>query len=135
MGSPFKPLDPEARAVMQGMIDEYYARFVAVVKAGRPTLTDPATIKTATDGRVFSGHQALAMGLVDRLGSLEDAIALAREKSGSPDAKVVMYKRPFGFSGSIYANSSTPEPKSNVMTLQLPDTGMILPRGFYYLWQ
>jgi protease IV len=134
MGSPFKPLDPQARAVMQALVDEYYARFVNVVKAGRPMLTDPARIQTATDGRVFSGTQALAMGLVDRLGSLQDAIDQAREKANVPDARVVMYKRPYGYSGSIYADSSTPKPQTSVLTLQLPESEVFLPRGFYYLW-
>jgi len=135
MGSPFKPLDPAARDVMQGMVDEYYARFVAVVKTNRSKLTEADKIKTATDGRVFSGEQALAMGLIDRVGRLEDAVALAKEMGKAKDAQVVMYKRPYGYSGSIYASTSTPPPKSNVLTLHLPESGLFLPRGFYYLWQ
>jgi protease-4 len=135
MGSPFKPLDGDARAVMQGMIDEYYARFKGVVAESRTHLTDPATIKMATDGRVFSGQQALAIGLVDKLGRLEEAIALAKEMSNSPGAQVIMYKRPYGYSGSIYADTSTPMPRANVMTLDLPESEMFLPHGFYYLWQ
>jgi protease-4 len=135
MGSPFKPLDPEARVVMQGLIDEYYGRFKHVVAMSRTKLTDPEKIKIATDGRVFSGGQALEMGLVDRVGRLNDAIELAKEMSSSPGAEVIMYKRPYGYSGSIYAENSTPTPQSNVTMLQLPDTEMLLPRGFYYLWQ
>ena len=135
MGSPFKPLDPAARDVMQGMINEYYARFVGVVKGSRTTLTDPAKLQMATDGRVFSGEQAQALGLVDRVGRLEDAIALAKEMSKSPEAGVVMYKRPFGYSGSIYAEDATPTPKAGVVALNLPESELFLPRGFYYLWQ
>ncbi len=134
MGSPFKPLDPEARTVMQGMIDEYYARFVGVVRDNRK-LSDAARIKLATDGRVFSGDQAQALGLVDRVGRLEDALALARQMSNSPGAKVIMYKRPYGYSGSIYADAPTPVPKANVLAVELPEAGLFLPRGFYYLWQ
>jgi protease-4 len=135
MGSPFKPLTPEARLVMQGMIDEYYGRFKTVVCSNRAKLTDDTVIKTATDGRVFSGEQALALGLVDRIGRLEDAIDLAKQLSKSPDAMVIMYKRPLGYSGSIYANQTTPEPRANVLTLELPQSDLVLPRGFYYLWQ
>jgi protease-4 len=135
MGSPFKPLTPEARLVMQGMIDEYYGRFKTVVCSNRTKLGDEEAIKTATDGRVFSGDQALAMGLVDRVGRLEDAIDVAKQLSKSPDAMVIMYKRPLGYSGSIYADQSTPEPRANVLTLELPQTDLVLPRGFYYLWQ
>ncbi len=134
MGSPFKPLAPEARAVMQGMIDQYYTRFVGVVRETRE-ITDSQKLSTATDGRVFSGQQALELGLVDRLGTLEDAIDLAKEKSRSPGAAVVMYKRPYGYQGSIYASAPTPPPQANVLQLQLPDADLFLPRGFYYLWK
>jgi protease-4 len=135
MGSPFKPLDPDARDVMQGMVNEYYGRFVSVVKTNRTKLTDAHKIKTATDGRVFSGEQAAAMGLVDKVGRLEDAIDLAKSMAHAPNAAVIMYKRPYGYSGSIYASSPTPPPQANVMTLQLPDSELFLPRGFYYLWR
>lgn len=134
MGSPFKPLEPQARAIMQGMIDEYHGRFVGVVKSARDEIRDSEALKIATDGRVFSGEQALSMGLVDRLGRLDDAIDLAREMSKSPRAAVVMYKRPYGYGGSVYADTTTPMPRSNVLTLELPETGLMLPRGFYYLW-
>ncbi|WP_428938253.1 signal peptide peptidase SppA [Fontivita pretiosa] len=135
MASPLKPLDPAARAVMQGMINEYHGRFVGVVTGNRRQLnSDPQRVKLATDGRVFSGQQALAMGLVDQLGSLEDAIALARQLSGARDARIVMYKRPYGYSGSIYADQSTPVPRAGVLTIELPEIEAFLPRGFYYLW-
>jgi hypothetical protein len=45
-----------------------------------------------------------------------------------------MYKRPYGYAGSIYADLSTPEPKSNDFNLNLPMSHW-LPDGFYYLWQ
>jgi protease-4 len=135
MGTPFKPLDPQARQVMEGLVQNYYGRFVNVVTTNRTQLTDPQDVKTATDGRVFSGEQAMQIGLVDRVGTLEDAIAVAKELSKSPDAQVVMYKRPYGYSGSIYADNTTPTPRANVLTLDLPELDVLLPRGFYYLWQ
>lgn len=135
MGSPFKPLDPAARDVMQGMVDEYYARFVGVVKSNRTKLSDPEKVKIATDGRVFSGDQALALGLVDRVGRLDDAVALAKEMGKTTTAQVIMYKRPYGYSGSIYADSPTRPPQANVLAIQLPDSELFLPRGFYYLWK
>jgi protease-4 len=134
MGSPFKPLDPHAKDVMQGMVDEYYARFVSVVREDR-RITDPDTLKRVTDGRVFSGEQAQKLGMVDRTGLLQDALEMAKEMSGSPDARVVLYKRPYGYSGSIYANTTTPTPRDNVIKLELPESAMTLPRGFYYLWK
>jgi hypothetical protein len=46
-----------------------------------------------------------------------------------------MYKRPYGYRGSIYADTSTPTPRANVLHLDLPAEDLFLPRGFYYLWK
>ncbi len=62
MGSPFRAMRPEERDVMQNIVDEYYARFVGVVNAHHAFASDEIR-KTTTDGRVFSGSQAVAMGL------------------------------------------------------------------------
>jgi protease-4 len=133
MGSPFRELDPQSRAVMQGMVNEYYGRFVSIVTSHR-ALKDEETRKTATDGRVFSGIRAVELGLADKVGLLDDAIDEAKSLAGAPNAKVVLYKRPYGYTGSIYASGSTPEPQANVMQLKLPGVGDPLPVGFYYLW-
>jgi protease-4 len=139
MGSPFKPLSDEERAVMQGMVDEYYARFVNVVAEHRK-LPDNDVRRMVTDGRVFSGQRAKELGLIDDVGLLEDALATARKLADSPEARVVMYKRPFGYRGSIYADSNVPMPQAaggaggtGVTKLELPG-GPWLPSGFYYLW-
>jgi protease-4 len=135
MGSPFKDLDPQARAVMQGMVDEYYARFVQIVTSNRPISKNTDTVKMVTDGRVFSGTKAAELGLVDRTGLLDDAIDEAKSMAKVPGAKVVMYRRPYGYSGSIYAQSAVPQPQANVMQLKIPGLNDRLPSGFYYLWE
>jgi protease-4 len=134
MGSPFKELDPQARAVMQGMVDEYYQRFVSVVTTNRPA-RDSETMKITTDGRVFSGMRAVELGLADRTGLLDDAIDEAKKMGNASNAKVVIYRRPYGFSGSIYAQSPTPQPQASVLELKVPGLSDRLPSGFYYLWQ
>jgi protease IV len=134
MGSPFRELDPQSRAVMQGMVDDYYQRFLAVVSANRP-MKDEETRRMTTDGRVFSGARAVELGLADRTGLLDDAIDEAKKLAGAPNAKVILYKRPYGFSGSIYASGdSTPQPQANVTLLKIPGVADPLPVGFYYLW-
>jgi protease-4 len=133
MGSPFKAITPQEMAVMQGMIDEYYKRFLGVVQS-HCKVPDTATFAQATDGRVFSGEQAQKIGLVDQVGELPDAIRLAKQMAKISDAQVVMYKRPYGYSGSIYADTSTPTPQANVIQLPLPDSAF-RPKGFYYLWE
>lgn len=135
MGSPFKTMGKDEREVMQGMVDDYYARFVGIVKTRR-NVTDPDTLKLVTDGRVFTGTRAVELGLADRTGNLDDALDLARELANAPGAKAILYKRPYGYGGSIYAETGVaPARASNTMQLELPGSRDILPGGFYYLWK
>ncbi|MGB8932034.1 MAG: signal peptide peptidase SppA, partial [Anaeromyxobacteraceae bacterium] len=84
-----KPWSPAERAAMQAQVDGFYARFVDRVAEGRK-LSRTDTEKVA-QGRVWTGQQALARGLVDRLGALSDAIDLAREKAGlAKDSEVAV---------------------------------------------
>ena len=136
MGSPFHPLTAEERKIMQQMVDEYYARFVEVVRQSRKP-TDEARFASAIDGRVMSGTAAMNAGLVDQLGLLEDAIQLARVKANTPRAVGVMYRRPFGFSGSVYASApaQTEPGESQKFTFDFGNYAPNLPGGFYFLWR
>src|SRR5688572_14833382 len=97
MGSPFKAMAEDERTVMQGMVNEYYARFKNIVQLNRKL--DSTTLAAVTDGRVFTGTRAVELKLADQAGLLPDAIKLAKELSKSPTAKVIMYKRPYGYTG------------------------------------
>ena len=144
MGSPFKPLEPRERAVMKEMVDEYFARFVGIVHSRRPltenvaaNLGDYRKLDYAGlySGRVFSGEEAKKLGLVDETGLLPDAIDLAKNLGKADDAEVIIYRRPYAYSGSIYASSTTPSPKANITTIDLPGASSFVPAGFYYLWK
>ena len=71
---------PEEIAILQQLIDVSYSQFVATVAKGRNLPEE--TVRTFADGRVFTGEQALALGLVDRLGTEEDARRWAAELAG-----------------------------------------------------
>lgn len=144
MGSPFKPLEPDEREVMQSMVEEYFARFIGVVRSNRPVTEPPATdlgdyrkkgYAGIYSGRVFSGDKAAELGLVDRTGLLEDAIDLAREMAKVPNSAAVIYVRPYGYGGSIYAETSVPAPQANVSHIELPGANSVLNAGFYYIWR
>jgi protease-4 len=124
IGSPFREPTADEKVIMQQLVDDYYARFKSIVTTNR-TITHPADFPMMTDGRVFSGDEAQQLGLVDQTGILDDAIQLARDMSHSPNAEVVAYRHPAGSSGSIYALNSAPEPKSDVLHLELPQAGSI----------
>ncbi len=74
-GSPLRDMTPEEREYLQGVIDNVHLQFVRAVAEGRNLGID--AVRQIADGRVFSGEQAKALGLVDALGGQEDAVAEA----------------------------------------------------------
>ena len=102
MGSPFRPMTEEERAIFQGVIDSFYQRFLNVVQEGRRNLTADQVRKLA-DGRIYSGEQAKELGLVDTVGYLDDAIEMAKKQAGLAEARVVVYKRPGDYVNNIYS--------------------------------
>lgn len=74
---PMQPLGEPMRRLLQATIEHSYERFVAIVAEGRELA--PEAVDAAGQGRIWTGEQALALGLVDELGGLEDAIARAAE--------------------------------------------------------
>ena len=79
-GSWSRQMTGEERALLQGTIDDIHAQFVEAVAEGRGMEYD--AVAALADGRIFSGRQALEAGLVDRLGNLEDAVAVAALMGG-----------------------------------------------------
>lgn len=132
VGSPFEPMPPEHRALLQGVVDEFYASFIAVVTEARPGIAAD-DLRRVTDGRVVTGARAVAVGLVDSLGDVRDAFARAKERAGISSARVVKYHRPLDHVGSVYAYAPIPSPQINLFQLNVdafPSGGA----GFYYLW-
>ncbi|MCL5045437.1 MAG: signal peptide peptidase SppA [Actinobacteria bacterium] len=80
IGSPSREMTPEEKAILQGMIDDIYEQFVRVVADGRKL--DPGVVRQFADGRVFTGSQAVKIGLVDELGDLNQAVKLAGKLAG-----------------------------------------------------
>lgn len=79
-GSPYRSMNEEDRKYFQGYVDDAYQQFVGVVAEARRM--EKTKVLQYADGRVFTGQQALAFGLVDRLGTYQDALALAAEAAG-----------------------------------------------------
>jgi len=81
----------EELEILQAYVDEGYDQFVEVIVEGRG-LPDEE-VRELADGRVYSGLQAEALGLVDDLGDLERAAEIAGELAGVEEATVVRYQR------------------------------------------
>jgi protease IV len=92
IGSPFRELSPEGRAILQAVVDNVHSQFVSAVARGRDM--DEAVVRKLSDGRIYSGAQAKELGLVDQLGTLEDAIELAAKQAGVDNGPAVYYSRP-----------------------------------------
>lgn len=108
MGSPFRPMNEEERAIFQGTIDHLFEQFVSVVKEGRPGLS-MEQIRTVADGRIFTADIAKSKGLVDSIGYLDEAIALAKKEANLEKAKVVTYTRGGGTHQNIYSRFDPPQ--------------------------
>ncbi|MEE2711125.1 MAG: signal peptide peptidase SppA [Gemmatimonadota bacterium] len=80
IGSPARQLTREERGFMQAVVDDTYNQFVDVVTGNRPLARDE--VLEISDGQVFTGNQAISLGLVDRLGTFQDAIDLAGGLAG-----------------------------------------------------
>lgn len=79
-GSPVRTMTDEDRALLQGVIDNLHAQFVKAVAEARKMPVDE--VRRLADGRVYTGEQAMALKLVDRLGTLEDAVEEAGRLAG-----------------------------------------------------
>ena len=79
-GSPTRPLTKEEKAYFQSLIDNIFSQFVSAVADSRDL--QEAEVRKLADGRVFTGQQAVELGLVDTLGTYEDAVRIAAGLAG-----------------------------------------------------
>ena len=85
----YRRFTPEERDIMQHYVERTYELFVQRCADGRGMTTDQ--IKAIAEGRVWSGVNALEIGLIDQLGGLNDAVAVAAESAGLSDYNVTAY--------------------------------------------
>lgn len=89
IGSPLREMTPQDREILQSVVDNVHMQFVHAVARGRKLPAE--SVLRIADGRIFTGEQAKALGLVDALGNLEDTVADAAKMGGiSGEPKVVL---------------------------------------------
>ncbi len=132
MGSPFRNMTDEDKKLLQGLIDQFYARFVCVVTEGRKGRLTESQVRALADGRVYTAQQALDTKLVDRVGYLVDAFGEAKSRANVTKAKLVMYSRRPGKLDNEYSASvqSTGLPASD-----FDQARRLLGFRCYYLWE
>ncbi len=130
-GSPLRELKPEEREIFQQLVNQFFDRFVEVVAKGRSL--EEARVREFADGRVYSAQQALDLKLIDRIGTLRDALCGVKEKIGAKRVKVVTYHRPLGWKPNIYAEQPAAPAQLNLLNIQLPNL-LYSDAQFMYLW-
>ena len=131
MGSPFRALSDDERKIFQSVIDGLHGQFVAKVVETRKIPIE--TARAIADGRIYTAQQALELKLVDRIGYMGDALAMARRAIGADEARVVVYRRPREHRETYYARAEASASSLDATLTQLSTTVGAGPR-FLYLW-
>jgi len=87
--SPTREMENSERELLQGVIDSIHSQFIDAVALGRSM--ERESVVAIADGRIFSGEQALDLGLVDELGNLQDAVKRAGLIAGIEGEPKVIY--------------------------------------------
>jgi protease-4 len=96
VGSPFRPMSPEDKAYLQGLIDNIYQQFLSDVSRNRKIPL--AKLRHLAEGKVYTGEEAKQIGLVDDFGNLPDAIDKAGRLGGIKGKVEAAYPEKEGFS-------------------------------------
>ncbi|MBM4118020.1 signal peptide peptidase SppA [bacterium] len=89
--NPGKPMSKEHRAIIQGIVDDAYASFIAAVAEGRSL--DSSRVRALADGRIYTARQAKALGLIDAVGYEEELLDLLREAANAETVRVVEHRQ------------------------------------------
>jgi protease-4 len=119
---------PEERERMRGLMDEVYEVFKSHVVSIRGDRLKK-DIDELAGGRVFTGRQALQMGLVDRLGGLDEAIAQAAEEAGLEKYEVRVLPKPKNFMEQLLSDLGGEEPEEDRGTISLSAVSLPTPRS------
>ena len=92
MLSGMRALNPQEVAYMQASVEDIYTRFTEIVSNGRGMTVE--AVDNIAQGRVWTGAEALGIGLVDEIGTLEDAIKYAVTDVNLKGLKSLVIKRP-----------------------------------------
>jgi protease-4 len=118
LGDISRPLSPEEKAIIQNSVNRGYDDFTKAVANGRHKT--PAYINSIGQGRVWTGSQAIKIGLVDRLGNINDAIHSAAKMANIKGYKLVTYPEQKSFFNRFGSGLST-EIKTHFVKTELGD--------------
>ena len=91
IGSPFREMTSEEKKIMQEVLDNVHQQFIQAVAEGRKL--DQSKVIQIADGRILTGEQAKNLGLVDRMGNLQDTIDITAKMVGIVGKPNVLYPK------------------------------------------
>lgn len=91
IGSMYREMTPEERELLQKYVDASHRKFVEAVAEGRGMSAE--AVAALADGSIYTAEQALAKGMVDRIGYVDDAIDWLEEKTGEKNMRVIAFRR------------------------------------------
>jgi protease-4 len=105
-GSSFRPESPEEKAYMQQLADSAFVQFKKVVTQGRNSKLK-GDIEEIANGKVYTAEGALGLGLIDQIGYLSDAQAVAQAQAGLGNPTVVQYQEPPSLMNLLMSSNRT----------------------------
>jgi protease-4 len=126
-----RPIPDEHREIIKKHLDSMFTRFKSIIKEGRPRFaTDGEALDKLATGEVFTADQALELGLIDKVGFVEDAIDRAIELASldKDDTRVVRYKRPSDLF-SVFGSAQAQQAQTQFGLPHLLE--LAAPRGWY----
>lgn len=126
-GSPARDLTPEEQAYFQSLVDNMHVQFIHDVAEGRRVADDK--IKPLATGQVWTGQQALPLGLIDRQGGFRDALMdTAKEAGISGEPGIIRPKKEkTGLLALMDADPDDIFPNPSKLLNEAP--------GFYFMWK
>jgi protease-4 len=125
-GDPTRDMTPQEQAYFQSLVDNMYGQFVHDVATGRHTTDDK--IRPLATGQVWTGQQAIPLGLIDKIGGFRVALIDTAREAGIKGEPTIA--RPAGAKGLLAALSDD-------STSLFPNPGKLLDQapGFYFIWK
>jgi len=126
-GSPTRPMTPEERAYLQGLIDNMHTQFIHSVAVGRKM--QDAQVRALANGKVWTGQEAVPLKLVDQIGDFRTAIEDTAKSVGIKGEPTLVHpeKERKSLLDLMFGDVSD----------YLPDAAKLMQTnvGFYYLWK
>lgn len=126
IGNPNREMSEKEKQYLQQLLDNTQEQFIHDVSVARSL--DMQKLRSIANGKIYTGSQALALGLVDSMGGFSDALAYLKKSLNLPDkTKIIEKNKPSDFVKDILANS---------LSRYFPALrNTFIPAGCYFLWE